>query len=183
MSVRKKIFTNYSLLFANFQMPFLPLAGIGCAALAHPFPLAAGALAGITALRWSFVCDPLPAGGVLARWQKPTSFSERRHFFAQQGGFVSKLTAPLLYKKTSAFQQRFRLLPFCGETGIRTLDTRRYNGFRDRPDRPLRHLSNRVAKRVISLSACKCTNKFQFPKFKAQKIDFSTPFCYLYTNY
>ena len=28
-----------------------------------------------------------------------------------------------------------------GKTGIRTLGTKRHNGFRDRPDRPLRHLS------------------------------------------
>ena len=161
MSVRKKIFTNYSLLFANFQMPFLPLAGIGCAALAHPFPLAAGALAGITALRWSFVCDPLPAGGVLARWQKPTSFSERRYFFAQQGGFVSKLTAPLLYKKTSAFQQRFRLLPFCGERGIRTPGTViPYDSLANCWFKPLTPLS------VLDLkSRAKISSFLQYPNF------------------
>ena len=40
----------------------------------------------------------------------------------------------LYYKSTTLFA--------CGKRGIRTLGTRRYNGFRDRPDRPLRHLSN-----------------------------------------
>lgn len=31
---------------------------------------------------------------------------------------------------------------YCGENGIRTPGTRRYNGFRDRHNRPLCHLSN-----------------------------------------
>ncbi len=37
----------------------------------------------------------------------------------------------------------------CGEGGIRTLGTRNaYNGFRDRPVQPLRHLSVCAAKRT-----------------------------------
>lgn len=35
-----------------------------------------------------------------------------------------------------------------GKAGIRTLGTRRYNGFRDRPDRPLRHLSEKTLAKV-----------------------------------
>ena len=39
---------------------------------------------------------------------------------------------------------------FCGERGIRTLGpTKQVNGFRDRPVRPLRHLSNFVANFAI----------------------------------
>ena len=124
--------------------------------------------------------DSNPRNIAVQRFSRPPqsttlpSFLVRYHKGNPFFGFTKKI--PLLSRGIKACAT-------CGETGIRTLDTRRYNGFRDRPDRPLRHLSNRVAKRVISLSACKCTNKFQFPKFKAQKIDFSTPFCYLYTNY
>ena len=36
-------------------------------------------------------------------------------------------------------------LPTCGEGGIRTHgDDKRHNGFRDRPNRPLWHLSERL---------------------------------------
>jgi hypothetical protein len=41
---------------------------------------------------------------------------------------------------------------FCGERGIRTLGpAKRDNGFRDRPDRPLRHLSKRNQSSVIDI--------------------------------
>ena len=34
---------------------------------------------------------------------------------------------------------------FCGERGIRTPGTSQFNGFQDRRDRPLCHLSNDIA--------------------------------------
>jgi hypothetical protein len=44
---------------------------------------------------------------------------------------------------------------FSGERGIRTPDTLRYNGFRDRPIQPLSHLSRNQYNRALSLSETK----------------------------
>ena len=50
---------------------------------------------------------------------------------------------------------------FSGETGIRTLDTRRYNGFRDRPDRPLRHLSSGATMRFRTFERANIQRNFK----------------------
>ena len=61
----------------------------------------------------------------------------------------------------------------CGETGIRTLDTRRYNGFRDRPDRPLRHLSNRFSSVFRTFERAKITKKTKIKRRKSKKMIFA----------
>ena len=50
---------------------------------------------------------------------------------------------------------------FCGEGGIRTPGSSQINGFQDRRNRPLCHLS----KPLLSLWDCKCTNKILICKF------------------
>ena len=88
---------------------------------AHPIPLAAGALANTA----KFVAGPRRGQSFL--------FSESS---LKQVWLGSKNKKGFdLHRSPATY------FAFCGETGIRTLDTRRYNGFRDRPDRPLRHLS------------------------------------------
>ena len=50
---------------------------------------------------------------------------------------------------------------FCGERGIRTPGTSQYNGFQDRRDRPLCHLSKTPISRSASLrKRCKGTESF-----------------------
>lgn len=53
---------------------------------------------------------------------------------------------------------------FSGETGIRTLDTRRYNGFRDRPDRPLRHLSSGATMHFRTFERANIQRNFKLQK-------------------
>ena len=60
-----------------------------------------------------------------------------------------------------------------GETGIRTLGTLRYNDFRDRPVRPLRHLSSIFYERlnnprVDKLKDFKLSNWKDWPRRKIQ---------------
>ena len=42
---------------------------------------------------------------------------------------------------------------YCGETGIRTPGTSRYNGFQDRRNRPLCHLSKTPLSEVLSVES------------------------------
>ena len=58
----------------------------------------------------------------------------------------------------------------CGETGIRTLGPpKRVNGFRDRPDRPLRHLSFLLGFAPKSV----CKNTLFLRLFRKKKFFFS----------
>ena len=52
---------------------------------------------------------------------------------------------------------------FCGERGIRTPGTSQYNGFQDRRDRPLCHLSIGM---LYFLKRCKDTAFFEITKYK-----------------
>ena len=50
---------------------------------------------------------------------------------------------------------------YCGETGIRTPGTSQYNGFQDRRNRPLCHLSKTsLSRSAFLLKRCKGTNHF-----------------------
>ena len=50
----------------------------------------------------------------------------------------------------------------CGERGIRTPGTSRYDGFQDRCNRPLYHLSLVKMTSLVFLSGCKGTTIFLF---------------------
>ena len=55
---------------------------------------------------------------------------------------------------------------FCGERGIRTPGTSQYNGFQDRRDRPLCHLSKTHYQEVLpSESGAKVRNLFEYANF------------------
>ena len=57
----------------------------------------------------------------------------------------------------------YRLHPYtlyCGETGIRTPGASQHNGFQDRRNRPLCHLSNTVLLFASLLKRCKGTDIF-----------------------
>ena len=49
---------------------------------------------------------------------------------------------------------------FCGERGIRTPGTSQYNGFQDRRNRPLCHLSKTLFKSACFQKRCKGTTYF-----------------------
>ena len=107
--------------------------GIGCATLAHPRPLAAGALAQGKSLSHSVA-----------------------YFFTQWGGIVSKLTATPLHKKTSA-KAEVQAFALCGERGIRTPGTViPYDSLANCWFKPLTHLS------VFDLKSTAKINTFHF---------------------
>ncbi len=58
----------------------------------------------------------------------------------------------------------------CGERGIRTPGTSQFNGFQDRRNRPLCHLSNAFKTRVFSKSAAKVQQILDIRKFFAKKM-------------
>ncbi len=62
--------------------------------------------------------------------------------------------------------QKLDLHPFsCGETGIRTPGTSRYNGFQDRRNRPLCHLSKLLFRSASFQKRCKGTDYFETCKY------------------
>ena len=70
--------------------------------------------------------------------------------------------ASLQKKAGKTLQINLRILPvfFCGERGIRTPGTSQYNGFQDRRNRPLCHLSKPLFKSACFQKRCKCTTIF-----------------------
>ncbi len=91
---------------------------------------------------------------------------------SKEGGFC---LGCLIYGKQKNGCKKESSLTFsklCGEKGIRTLGPpKEVNGFRDRPDRPLRHLSISFALTCVvqyfSLeNVCKNTNFFSITKKK-----------------
>ena len=55
---------------------------------------------------------------------------------------------------------------YCGETGIRTPGTSRYNGFQDRRNRPLCHLSKTLRESCLVFQRrCKGTHYFEICKY------------------
>ena len=60
---------------------------------------------------------------------------------------------------------------YCGETGIRTPGTSRYNGFQDRRNRPLCHLSKTLlGSCLVFQRRCKGRDYFLFCKQKRKKL-------------
>ncbi len=57
------------------------------------------------------------------------------------------------YKIGCLFYNLLIFSVYCGETGIRTPGTSRFNGFQDRRNRPLCHLSNMFCDQTFHLIA------------------------------
>ncbi len=71
-----------------------------------------------------------------------TTISMSKQYLLHQGG------TPRMYQADDSVYSEKQ----SGEAGIRTLGTRRLNGFRDRPIRPLWHLSGIISYSFLSLS-------------------------------
>ena len=77
----------------------------------------------------------------------------------------------------------FNALGFSGETGIRTPGTSRYNGFQDRRNRPLCHLSKTLLESCLVFQRrCKGTQRFLFSKFLEEKI-YPYPLFFLFRTF
>ena len=76
---------------------------------------------------------------------------------------------PPLGTKKRALSDSFFIL-FCGERGIRTPGASQLNGFQDRRNRPLCHLSNALKTRVFSKSAAKVQQILDIRKFFCKKM-------------
>ena len=62
------------------------------------------------------------------------------------------------------------LKPFCGERGIRTPGASQLNGFQDRRNRPLCHLSNQVKETLILESFAKVIHSCKMAMLSTKKI-------------
>ena len=72
-------------------------------------------------------------------------------------------------QKKRALSDSFFIL-FCGERGIRTPGASQLNGFQDRRNRPLCHLSNALKIHVFSKSAAKVQQILDIRKFFCKKM-------------
>ena len=74
---------------------------------------------------------------------------------------------------------------YCGETGIRTLGTSQYNGFQDRRNRPLCHLSKTPLRSTFFLKAVQryaFILKLQIVRYFFCQKNFKSYFCIQITN-
>ena len=70
-----------------------------------------------------------------------------------------------------------------GETGIRTPGTSQYNGFQDRRNRPLCHLSKtHLESCLVFQRRCKGTQRILFSKFLEEKI-YPYPLFFLFRTF
>ena len=84
-------------------------------------------------------------------------------------GFVSTSWCPCTCIQKRALSDSFFIL-FCGERGIRTPGASQLNGFQDRRNRPLCHLSNALKTHVFSKSAAKVQQILDIRKFFCKKM-------------
>ena len=71
-----------------------------------------------------------------------------------------------VYKSVYKFCKSLIFKVYCGETGIRTPGTSRYNGFQDRRNRPLCHLSKTLRESCLVFQRrCKGTHYFEICKY------------------
>ncbi len=102
----------------------------------------------------------LLAGGALANYLKLTAL--RPLGFSRTSPYRSKLLTAL-HEKSPALCAELQIV--CGEGGIRTPGTSPFNGFQDRRNRPLCHLSSPCKTLVCFVWDCKGRYFFLFCNF------------------